>query len=174
MNSSYSQDPSTENNQEEEFDLFYEVNPSKQPNKFQKWIREIKRKYKLSLFFDLINLFLSIAFCLLTIVSNYSPSIFHMNEKYFFYNFCSIIYFLIDYLFNILTVTVENKYNFAIYNIVEIITIFPYLAVRVILSMNEDLLSDWHKLTTAFVIIRIFRIDYLGKYIVRIKLIIIK
>ena len=164
INSSISKIPNADNNQDEA-KLLYEVNTN--TNKyFHKWIREIKRKYKLSLFFDLINLFLSTAFCVTTVISNYSPSFFHMNEQYFYYSFCSIIYFLVDYLFNCLTYTIENKYEFITYNIVEIITIIPYLVVRIIFGMNEDLLSDGHKLTTALVTIRILRIEYLGKYIV--------
>ena len=154
-------------NLDNDMKLFYEVNTQIKPSKFQKWIKEIKKKYKLSLIFDLVNLALSLVFCAVYILTTYNPNIFHLNITYFWYNFFSIIYFLVDYLFNTLTNPIDNKSEFAIYNLVEITTIIPFLIIRLAFGMMEDLTSEGHKLTTALVSLRIFRVEYLGKYIVK-------
>lgn len=168
MNDSFSNSSKSNSskNGEDEMKFIYEVNAPIKPNKFQKWIREIKKKYKLSLIFDLVNLALSITFCALYIISTYDPSNFHKNTSYFWYSFVSIIYFLVDYIFNSLTNPIDNKYELFIYNTTEIITIFPFLIIRVVFGFHEDLTSTGHKLTAALVSIRIFRVEYLGKYIV--------
>lgn len=156
-------------NIDDDMKFIYEVNTPVKPNKFQKWVKEIKKRYKFSLIFDLADLVVSIGFCSLIIISNYNPHIFHMNQTFFWFNFCSIVYFFINYVFNLITNTIDNKSDFIFYNLIEITTIFPYFIIRIVFGFYEDLTSDGHKITSAFVALRIFRIEYLVKYIVSLK-----
>jgi len=169
MNNSSDQNTSKsiDSKNDDDMKFIYEVNtPVKPRNRFQKWMKEIKKRYKISLMFDLADLVVSICFCSLIIFSNYNPYIFHMNETFFWFSFCSIIYFFINYVFNLITNTIDNKSDFIFYNLIEIITIFPYFIIRIVFGLHEDLSSDGHKITSAFVTLRIFRIEYLVKYFV--------
>jgi len=152
---------------EEDMKFIYEVNTPIKPNKLQKWVKEINKKYKISLIFDLADVFVSMVFCSLIIISNYNPHIFHMNKTFFWFNFCSIIYCFINYVFNLITNTIDNKTEFIFYNLIEIITIFPFFVIRVVFGFYEDLTSDAHKITSALVTLRIFRVEYLVKYFVK-------
>ncbi len=146
--------------------FIYEVNIPIKPNKFQKWVKEIKKRYKLSLIFDLADLAISLAFCSLVIISNYNPHIFHMNSTFFLFSFCSVIYFFINYVFKIISDSIDNKSEFIFYNIFEIITIAPYIVIRLVNGLNENLTSDLHKISSVLVTYRIFRVEYLVKYFV--------
>jgi len=153
-------------NMDDDMKFIYEVSTPVKPNKFQKWIKEIKKRYKLSLIFDLADLAITIAFCSLIIFSNYNPDMLHMNQSFFWFNFSSIIYFFLNYIFNLITTTIDSKSEFIIYNLIEVITIIPFFLIRVIFGLHEDLISDGHKITAALVSLRIFRVEYLVKYFV--------
>ena len=65
----------------------------------------------------------------------------------------------------------EKKIEYYTYLLVETITIIPFLLVRVILGISEDFINLAYVFTNALVCIRVVRIQYLSKYIVKIILI---
>jgi hypothetical protein len=143
-----------------------DVNNAMYISKYSKWLNEFKRKYKLNFIFDVLNLILSVSCIATYIFTTYNPSTFSNNQGFFWYNFLSRIYFLIDLILTILTTKDEKKLEFYMYLIEEIITIFPFIFVRISGGLNEDYTNTGYLLTNALICVRFYRIQYLSKYIV--------
>jgi hypothetical protein len=147
-------------------DTITEINGNSPISKWVKILNDIKKKYKIGLIFDLLNLGNSVACCSAYIYSTYDPSAFSNSQSYIWYNFLTRIYFLCDFIFNLLTMKGEKKFEYYTYVLVEMITIVPFLFIRLIAGINEDFIDVSYLLTNALVCIRIIRIQYLSKYIV--------
>lgn len=134
---------------------------------FYKVFEELKHKYKINLIFDICNLILSVASCALYITSTYYACSYHKSQSYLLFNFLTRCYFLIDFILNWLT-SGKSKMKFSdyMYISVEIITIFPYILIRLIIKFEENYSNPMFILTNSLISLRIFRIEYLSKYIV--------
>ena len=141
-------------------------NNSIQISKFTKCINDYKKKYKLTLFFDVLNLILSISCIITYIYSTYDPNIFAYNQTFFWYNFLARVYFLIDFIWSIITVKGDKKFEFFGYVLQEITTIIPFLFVRLINGLNEIYTNSSYLITNSLVCLRFIRVQYLSKYIV--------
>jgi hypothetical protein len=135
-------------------------------SKYSKWLNDFKRKYKLNFIFDVLNLTLSVSCIATYIFTTYDPSTFANMGGFFWYNFLSRIYFTIDLILTILTTKDEKKLEFYGYLIEEIITIFPFIFVRISDGMNENYTNTGYLITNALICVRFYRIQYLSKYIV--------
>lgn len=127
----------------------------------------LKQKYKINLIFDICNLILSVTSCIIYIISTYYACSYHKSQSYLLFNFTTRCYFLIDFILNwIAAGKTKMKFSDYMYIFVEIITIFPYLWLRIIVKFEEDYTNTWFILTNSLISLRIFRIEYLSKYIV--------
>jgi hypothetical protein len=162
------QNISTEKEKEKDKDTMTEINNNSQISKWVKLLNEIKRKYKIGLIFDLLNFSLSVSCCATYIYSTYDTQLFSGSSTYVWYNFFTRIYLLCDFIFNLITNKGEKKFEYYTYFLVEMITIVPFLFVRLINGVKEDFIDINYLLTNSLVCIRIIRIQYLSKYIVSI------
>jgi hypothetical protein len=147
-------------------DNITEINSNSPISKWVRLLNEIKKKYKIGLIFDLLNFFLSVSCCFVYIYSTYDPRLFSGSMSYVWYNFLTRIYFLCDFIFNLITNKGEKKIEYYFYIIVEMVTIIPFLLIRIISGIKEDFIQFQYILTDALVCIRIIRVQYLSKYIV--------
>lgn len=144
----------------------YEYHDNNLFKKFFKLFEELKNKYKINFFFDLCNLVLSIASCCLYIQSTYYACIYHKSQFYLMFNVFIRVYFLIDFIFNILSKKTKWKSGDYIYILIEIITIMPYLVVRITVKFEENYSNFYYLLTNSLISLRIYRLEFLSKYIV--------
>ena len=130
---------------------------------------EFKNKYRINFIFDVINLILSFASCVIYVVSTYYACAYHKNQTYLTYNIISRIYFIIDFLLNLLaSKRAKWKISDIIYIVIEVITIFPYFIIRIISGFEENYSRVEYVISSSIISIRIYRIEYLSKYIVSI------
>jgi hypothetical protein len=153
---------------EKKLDNMTEINNNSQISKWVKFLNEIKKKYKIGLFIDLANFFLSVFCCFVYIYSTYDPRFFSGSQSFVWTNFLTRIYFLCDFIFNVITSKGEKKLEYYGYILVEAVTIIPFLLVRLTSGITEDFISFEYLLTNSLVCVRIVRIQYLSKYIVTI------
>jgi hypothetical protein len=142
-----------------------QANSSGPNNKMSKWFSEVKKKYKLGFIFDIVNLLFSVACTALHIYSTYDPSTFIQNKSLLWFNLISRVYFIIDFLINLITLKSEKKFSMITYIIVEIITTLPYIIVCLVNKMEADFTSDIFMLISALITLRMWRIEYLSIYI---------
>jgi hypothetical protein len=142
-----------------------ESSNSSSSNKTSKWFSDLKKKYKISLLFDIVNLSLSVVCTILYIYSTYDVATFTNNSSVFWYNIFARIYFICDFTINMFSIKTENKISFYMYVFVEIVTSFPYIVLGLSMGMIADFTSDIYMITSSLVTLRIWRIEYLSKYI---------
>jgi hypothetical protein len=133
-------------------------------SKLAKWLSDLKKKYKFSVFFDLVNLILSIACIVIYIYSTYDPSTFMINKSFFWFNFLCRVYFVCDFAFHLLTEKSEKIFDFYKKILTEVVTSVPYIFIRLIIKMEEDFTNDIYMITSAIICLRIYRIEYISNF----------
>lgn len=134
--------------------------------KVLKSINDVISKYKFNFIFDVFNLTFSVASCAVYIISTYYACSYHQSNSYLLFNLVTRIYFIIDFLLNIF-ISKRTKWKFSdiIYITIELITILPYFIIRIVSGFEENYIDFKYVFTLSLITIRIFRIEFLSKYI---------
>jgi len=106
---------------------------------------------------NLLNLLLSLACIVIYIYMTYSPHIFLINNFFFYFNFLCRIIFLIDFIFDLILMTIEKKFNY-LDILVEVISIFPFFVMRFICGMKFDLINNADMIISSFITFRLIKI----------------
>jgi hypothetical protein len=119
-------------------------------SKFLKWFADFKKRYKMALIIDIVNLALSVVCVILYIYSTYEVKSFSDKQSLIWYNFFARIYFLTDFLISVFSIKTDSKLTFYIY---------------VFNGMKNDYTSAIFMVSCSVVTLRIWRVEYLSKYI---------
>ena len=129
---------------------------------FQKLIIEIKSNF----IFLLLNLLLTIACIVVYILTTYYPNLILRNGKAFFiFNFISRCYFLIDFILDLLSGTIDFSLKYISTFFIEIISVIPYMLARPIIGMKEDLINNAHMITSSLITWRTFNFLNFSRWI---------
>ena len=141
---------------EEEDDSIILDNPkldNSNNSNFQKIIIEIKSNF----IFLLLNLLLTTACIVVYILTTYYPNLILRNSRTFFiFNFISRCYFLIDFILDLLSGTIDFSLKYISTFFIEIISVIPYMIARPIVGMEEDLINNAHMITSSLITWRTF------------------
>ena len=106
---------------------------------------------------NLLNLLLSLACIVIYIYMTYNPHIFLIHNTFFYFNFFCRIIFLIDFIFDLILMAIEKKFNY-LDILVEIISIFPFFVMRFICGMRFDLINNADMIISSFITFRLIKI----------------
>ena len=106
---------------------------------------------------NLLNVLLSLACIVIYIYMTYCPHIFLIYGVFFYFNFFCRIIFLIDFIFDLILMTIEKKFNY-LDILIEVISIFPFFIMRFICGMKFDLINNADMIISSFVTFRIIKI----------------
>jgi hypothetical protein len=134
-------------------------------NRLSKWLSEVKKKYKIAFYFEIMNFVLSLTCCSLYIFSTYSPIIYLQNKSFFLFMFFARFYFLTDFILTLLTMKSDGIVEMVSYITIEVSTTIPYIINGIANGMRDDFTSSIYMIIHSVITLRIFRVEYLSKYI---------
>ena len=134
---------------------------SRSGTSFIKCVINFKRSKRYFITFNMLNLLLSISCIIIYIYETYFPNqILIHNNIFFMYSFVCRIYFLVDFVLDMIMMSIEKTFD--IYEIIEeVLSFFPFLIMRFVVGMKFDLINNADVICTSLVVTRIFRI---GKF----------
>ena len=87
----------------------------------------------------------------------YNPHIFMIHSIFFYIDFACRIIFLLDFLLNLIVMILEKKFDY-LSLIVDVLSIFPFFAMRFVCGMKLNLINNLDMIFESFIIFRITRI----------------
>ena len=129
---------------------------------FQKIVIEIKSNF----IFLLLNILLSLTCIIIYILTTYLPNLILRHENGFFiFNFISRCYFLLDFITDIISGTVDFSLKYFFTFFIEIVSVIPYFFSRPFVGMKEDLINNAHMITSSFIAWRTFNFLNCSRFI---------
>ena len=132
---------------------------SKSANKLsiQKIIFQVKSNKLLLFLINSLDFLLSLICIILYILMTYNPHIFIKYSTFFYIDFYCRIIFLLNFFFNLINMIFEKNYDY-LFLIVDILSIFPFLIMRLVCGMRLNLINNLDMIFDSFIIFRISRI----------------
>ena len=130
---------------------------------FIKFVVNIKKSKYFAFTFGLINLFLSLACIIIYIFMTYKPHIIMQYNTFFMFNFCCRILFLLDFIFDIIVMTIEKKFHL-IQFLLDFLSIIPFVIMRIICGLEFNLINNADMISSSFICFRILRINQFSSY----------
>ncbi len=127
---------------------------------FIKCITKIKQSKRFYILLSLINLLLSLGCIATYIYMTYKPHDILRHNAFFVFNFVCRIYFFLDFLCDIILMTIEK--NFHILDLfIDVISIVPFIIMRFIVGMKFSLTNNTDMIMSSLIC---FRINRIGKF----------